>query len=41
MIEAGGTHFVVVGAGHLVGDEGIVNLLGKDGRFQVAQVAPK
>jgi uncharacterized protein YbaP (TraB family) len=41
MIEDGGTHFVVVGAGHLVGDEGIVNLLSKDERFRVAQVEAK
>jgi hypothetical protein len=38
MIEAGGTHFVVVGAGHLIGDEGLVNLLNKDERFRVVQV---
>lgn len=41
MIDGGGAHFVVVGAGHLVGDEGIVKLLGKGGRFTVAQVAAK
>ncbi|MEZ5363897.1 MAG: TraB/GumN family protein [Bryobacterales bacterium] len=38
MIEQGGTYFVVVGAGHLIGDEGVVNLLRQDGRFEVAQV---
>ena len=27
MIEAGGTHFVAVGAGHMPGDEGVVELL--------------
>lgn len=38
MIEQGGTHFVVVGAGHLVGDEGLVELLNQDERFTVTQV---
>ena len=41
MIDAGGTHFVVVGAGHLVGDEGVVNLLHKGERFRVVQVEAK
>ena len=36
MIDSGGTHFVVVGAGHLIGEEGLVTLLGQ--RFQVRQV---
>ena len=38
MIEHGGTHFVVVGAGHLIGEEGIVELLDQDERFSVVQV---
>jgi uncharacterized protein len=41
MIDRGGTHFVVVGAGHLIGDDGLVNLLNKDERFSVAQVEAK
>jgi uncharacterized protein YbaP (TraB family) len=38
MIDAGGAHFVVVGAGHLIGPEGVVSLLGQDERFDVTQV---
>ena len=30
MMAAGGTYFVVVGAGHMVGEEGLVSLLGRD-----------
>jgi uncharacterized protein YbaP (TraB family) len=41
LIDGGGTHFVVVGAGHLIGDEGLVRLLGKDNRFRVAQLEAK
>jgi uncharacterized protein YbaP (TraB family) len=41
MIEEGGVHFVVVGAGHLIGDEGLVNLLNKDERFRVVQIEAK
>jgi len=37
MLEAGETPFVVVGALHLVGDEGVVRLL-KDAGYQVRQV---
>ncbi len=38
MLDSGGSLFVVVGAGHLVGDEGIVELLG-DREFDVNQVS--
>ncbi|MCB1018844.1 MAG: TraB/GumN family protein [Acidobacteria bacterium] len=38
MIEQGGTYFVVVGAGHLISEEGVVSLLRQDGRFKVSQV---
>jgi len=32
-LDANDTHFVVVGAGHLVGEEGIISLLSKRGYF--------
>ena len=38
MLDSGGSWFVVVGAGHLVGDEGIIELLG-DREFDVNQVS--
>ena len=41
MIAEGGVHFVVVGAGHLIGEEGIVNLLDRDERFTVVQTEAK
>jgi uncharacterized protein YbaP (TraB family) len=34
------THFVVVGAGHLVGEKGIVNLMEKKG-YKVEQIMRK
>ncbi len=37
-LVAGGNWFVVVGSGHVVGDRGIVSLLGKDDRFTVRRV---
>jgi len=36
LVEGGGTHFVVVGAGHLVGDESIVEAL-REGGYTVTQ----
>ena len=44
MLEAGGTYFVVVGAGHLIGEEGIVELLGADyavRQFEAAAAAAR
>ncbi len=38
MIDQGGVHFVVVGAGHLIGEEGLVRLLGDQDRFEVRQI---
>ena len=38
LLDSGGSLFVVVGAGHLVGDEGIIQLLG-DREFDVNQVS--
>ena len=38
LLDSGGSLFVVVGAGHLVGDEGIIQLLG-DSEFDVNQVS--
>ena len=39
-LAAGGAWFVVVGSGHLVGERGILDLLGKDtaGEFTIRQV---
>ena len=38
MLDSGGSLFVVVGAGHLVGDEGIIQLL-SDRQFDIRQVS--
>ena len=38
-LAEGGSWFVVVGAGHLVGERGIVDLLENDGLFEIKQVA--
>ena len=38
LIDSGGSWFVVVGAGHLVGDDGIILLLG-DRQFDIRQVS--
>jgi uncharacterized protein len=34
-LESGGTYFVVAGAGHIVGEKGIVNLLKKEGKYKL------
>ena len=38
LLDSGGSWFVVVGAGHLVGDEGIIRLL-SDRQFEIKQVS--
>ncbi len=38
MLEGGGKWFVIVGAAHLVGEQGLVELLRRDSRFAVSQV---
>lgn len=38
MLEGGGKWFVIVGAAHLVGEQGLVELLRQDSRFAVSQV---
>jgi hypothetical protein len=38
MLEGGGKWFVIVGAAHLVGEQGLVELLRQDSRFAVVQV---
>jgi uncharacterized protein YbaP (TraB family) len=36
-LRTGETHFVVVGAGHLLGEKGIINLLRQKG-YQIEQL---
>jgi uncharacterized protein len=38
MIFGGGTYFVVVGAGHLFGDTGIINILKKTKKYRITQM---
>jgi uncharacterized protein YbaP (TraB family) len=36
-MEEGGTYFVIAGAAHMIGENGIINLLKKTGRYRVEQ----
>lgn len=38
LMAAGGTWFVVIGAGHMIGEDGLVDLFDRDDNFSVAQV---
>ena len=38
-MTSGGTWFVVVGAGHMIGEDGLVDLFERDESFSVTQVA--